>query len=130
MSVRRRDDTKVWPAGSTPPIVFMGLLDTVGAIGFPDISGVGAKPVTYNYVPLHDLAVSSEVQYVFQACSTHDRLTLFAPCFVRRSEQYDSGCVGTVDAVKAAAGTDQNVRNPKYNVVYGTEEVWYPGKVQ
>lgn len=69
----RAEKGKVWPPGQNPPIVFMGLLDTVGAVGVPRIDGVGIKPVTYDYVPMRDFAVSSEVQNVFQACSTHDR---------------------------------------------------------
>lgn len=63
----------VWPSGTNPPIVCMGLLDTAGAAGVPRIDGVGIKPLTYDYVPMRDFAVSSEVQHVFQACSTQDR---------------------------------------------------------
>jgi hypothetical protein len=126
--VRRRTANKVWPKGSTPPIVFMGLLDTVGAVGLPRISGVGAKPLTYDYVSLRDLAVSTEVQNVFQACSTHDRLTPFEPCFVRRSEQYDHNCLAIVDKLKADR-IAQDAHQPEYNgVQYTTEEVWYPGE--
>lgn len=61
--------------GKTPPVRFMGLLDTVGAVGLPRLDKVIFKPVTpvsYDY-KFRDYAVSGEVQDVFQACSTHDR---------------------------------------------------------
>lgn len=118
----RNDNGKVWVQGKTPPIVLMGLLDTVGAEGLPRINTAWAvnKPVMGGGVPMRDLAVSSEVQNVFQACATHDRLAAFEPCCVRRDKQYlwpqlhdDSDLYRSVDR--------------SYKVAYATEEVWYPG---
>jgi hypothetical protein len=127
----------VWPKGDKPPILFMGLLDTVGAYGLPRIDALAAKPLTYQYRPFRDFVVSGEVQHVFQACSTHDRLTPFEPCCVRRKEDYRSSpTVGTPQARSgASAGGDDTVpgrdqpdgASHKYNVEYTTEEWWYPG---
>jgi len=120
----RRNQAKTHPLGhNKPPIVFMGLLDTVGAAGLPTINpradGSSDKPVTYRYRPFRDLRVSGEVEHVFQACSTHDRLTPFEPCFVRRDSRH-------TDHSPIAAGRDQNVRTYAH-ANYTTEEVWYPG---
>lgn len=62
-----------------PPIEFMGLLDTVGSLGVPKID-----PGTSLSYDFHDQNVSNEVQHVFQALATHDRLFAFEPCFARR----------------------------------------------
>jgi len=67
-------------ARGRPPIKFLGLLDTVGALGVPNINpGVG---LSYEF---YDQNVSSEVANVYQALSVHDRLSVFEPCFVRRA---------------------------------------------
>ena len=64
-----------------PPIKFMGLMDTVGSLGIPKIdSGVS---LSYEF---YDQNVSNEVDCVFQALATHDRLSVFEPCFARRKE--------------------------------------------
>lgn len=107
----------VWPHGVQPPIVFMGLLDTVGAGGLPRIDELGlpTKRLTHGYRPFRDCVVSSEVQHVFHACSTHDRLAPFEPCFVRRREMHPMGLEGVLS------------QPPKYGVHFNTEEVWYPG---
>jgi Uncharacterized alpha/beta hydrolase domain (DUF2235) len=66
--------------GLNPPIRFMGLLDTVGALGVPKI---GPDGIGYEF---YDQIVSSEVKVVCQALAVHDRLSIFKPCFVRRSK--------------------------------------------
>jgi len=147
--------SQAWPSGnSKPPIVFMGLLDTVGAAGLPKIDPWAAKPVTYEY-DFRDLDISGEVENVFQACSTHDRLTPFEPCFVRRNSKHaprqqvassSSAQANTAapshgrvpkpaDASDSSrdtmAGRDQRTRDEntrKYgDADYTTKEVWYPG---
>lgn len=68
-----------------PPIKFMGLLDTVGSLGIPRIN-----PGLYlDYEEFYDQNVSGEVQNVYQALSIHDRLSVFEPCFIRRSKKYE-----------------------------------------
>jgi hypothetical protein len=103
----------------------MGLLDTVGAYGLPRIDALAEKPLTYQYRPFRDFVVSSEVQHVFQACSTHDRLTPFEACCVRRKEDYKAPQAGS----GASAGGSEALRRSGrgYDVVYTTEEWWYPG---
>ncbi len=87
-----------------PPVKFLGLLDTVGALGIPHInSGVG---LSYEF---YDQIVSTEVQNVYQALATHDRLGLFTPCFARRNE---------------SKVRQLNIDGP---VKYVTEESWFPG---
>ena len=87
-----------------PPVKFMGLLDTVGALGIPLInSGVG---LSYEF---YDQIVSTDVQNVYQALATHDRLGLFTPCFARRNE---------------SKMRQLHIDGP---VKYVTEEAWFPG---
>ena len=79
-----------------------GLLDTVGALGVPKITpGVD---LSYEF---YDQDVSWEVQTVCQALATHDRMSLFTPCFVRRS----------------AKKKHDFYQGTQYNI----EEVWFPG---
>jgi len=116
----REDTKKVWHAGSKPPIVFMGLLDTVGATGLPRINGLSMTPLTYEYRPFRDFVVSREVENVFQACSTHDRLAPFEPCPVRRRDQKPK-------ADAEVGGQSQEYDRKYLDADYHTEEVWYPG---
>jgi hypothetical protein len=94
----------------------MGLLDTVGAEGVPRIKPQGdpASAFTYEY-SFRDVVVSSEVQHVFQAASTHDRLAPFEPCTVRRSSKLGG------DAEGGYAGHYPGVE-------FSLQEVWYPGR--
>ncbi|KAF9915060.1 hypothetical protein FBU30_002203, partial [Linnemannia zychae] len=58
------------------PIKFMGLLDTVGAMGVPKLdSGIGLT-----FPEFHDQKISSEIEKVYHACAIHDRLWIFEPC--------------------------------------------------
>jgi hypothetical protein len=114
--VCRRENS--WERGLRPPVIFMGLLDTVGAEGFPHIRFNAAPPdmLTYDY-GFYDTHVSSEVQHVFQAASTHNRLGLFQPCPVLRNP-------GVAAAETAPDGyTGRHYRGVKFS----TREVWYPG---
>ena len=86
---------------------FMGLLDTVGALGVPKINpGVG---LSYEF---YDQNVSGEVQTVCQALATHDRMSLFTPCFVRRTLKVD---------------TDKKFVYKLDGWEYETLETWFPG---
>ena len=80
-----------------PPIKFMGLLDTVGSLGVPNISARAV--VEYNQTYYNQI-VSDAVENVYHALAAHDRLFGFEPCFVRRRPGTSSGV---------------------------TEEVWFPG---
>ena len=63
-----------------PPIEALYLLDTVGALGVPELD-----PMSTLKYQFYDQQICSEVQHVYQALSTHDRLTAFTPCFARRN---------------------------------------------
>ncbi|KAH7069850.1 hypothetical protein BKA63DRAFT_89763 [Paraphoma chrysanthemicola] len=73
---------RVWPVKR--PIRFMGLIDTVGALGIPRLNaGVGFDWAPFEFF---DQNVSSVVQHVFHAPSLHDRLWIFQPCLVYPGE--------------------------------------------
>ena len=81
---------------------FLGLLDTVGALGVPKVDpGMG---LDYEF---YDQDVSWEVQTVCQALATHDRVSVLSPCFVRRPK----------------ATTNKFYQTTTFE----TEEVWFPG---
>ncbi|KAH9206820.1 hypothetical protein DL95DRAFT_485959 [Leptodontidium sp. 2 PMI_412] len=65
----------------TPPIRFMGLLDTVGSLGIPSYNG----GVGLDWPTFYDQEVSSAVDHVYQAVSLHDRLYVFQPCLAKRN---------------------------------------------
>jgi hypothetical protein len=115
--------SRSWPRSSQPPIIFMGLLDTVGAEGIPRIKPQGdpASAFTYEY-NFRDLVVSSEVQHVFQAASTHDRLAPFEPCAVRRSDKMVGGAEG-----KGSSSSGSSTGHYP-GVEFSLQEVWFPGK--
>ncbi|KAF9309874.1 hypothetical protein BG003_009195 [Podila horticola] len=67
------------------PIKFMGLLDTVGAMGVPKLdSGIGLT-----FPEFHDQKISSVVEKVYHACAIHDRLWIFEPCRAIRPDDPD-----------------------------------------
>ncbi|KAF9325530.1 hypothetical protein BG006_011011 [Podila minutissima] len=60
------------------PIKFMGLLDTVGALGIPYLNpGVG---LTFN--EFRDTKISTVVEKVYHAVCIHERMWSFEPCHV------------------------------------------------
>ncbi|CAO3566949.1 unnamed protein product [Mortierella alpina] len=66
------------------PIKFMGLLDTVGAMGVPKLNaGIGLT-----FPEFHDQHISHEIEKVYHACAIHDRLWIFEPC--RALRDYDA----------------------------------------
>jgi len=63
------------------PVKFMGIIDTVGSLGVPNISaGIGL-----DYPGFYDQNISTEIEKVYHACSIHDRFWAFEPCRVRRA---------------------------------------------
>ena len=95
-----------------PPILFMGLLDTVGALGVPKLNA----GISFGY-EFYDNIVSSEVQICYQALSTHDRLFFFQPCFAQRAdpEQKQPRAESAWDKIKDSWPPPVTV------------EVWHPG---
>jgi hypothetical protein len=103
---------------SLPPIIFMGLLDSVGAKGIPTIRLKAAPDQIMHYPEsFHDICVSSEVQHVFQAASVHDRFGPFQHCAVRRSSKL----------LLAEAGRAGGYTGNYPGVKFTTKEVWFPG---
>ncbi|EOA88146.1 uncharacterized protein SETTUDRAFT_108194 [Exserohilum turcica Et28A] len=69
------------------PIRFMGIIDTVGALGIPRLSaGIGFDWSPFEFF---DQSVSSVVQHCYHAPCLHDRLWTFQPCLVSASEDAD-----------------------------------------
>jgi hypothetical protein len=72
------DATHVWQVKR--PIRFMGLIDTVGALGIPRLNaGIGFDWAPFEFF---DQNISSVVQDVYHAPALHDRLWIFQPCLV------------------------------------------------
>lgn len=79
---RRGNKGRVWQV--TKPIRYMGLIDTVGALGIPRLNaGIGFDWSPYEFF---DQQVSSSVQHVYHAPALHDRLWIFQPCLVYPNE--------------------------------------------
>jgi uncharacterized protein (DUF2235 family) len=76
------DVNHVWQV--TRPVRFMGIIDTVGALGIPRLNaGVGFDWAPFEFF---DQNVSSVVQHVYHAPCLHDRLWMFQPCLVYPGE--------------------------------------------
>lgn len=76
------DTGKVWQVKR--PIRFMGLIDTVGALGIPRVSaGVGFDWSPFEFFDQH---VSSAVHHVYHAPALHERLWIFQPCLIYPDE--------------------------------------------
>ncbi|KAJ6199816.1 hypothetical protein J3E72DRAFT_437926 [Bipolaris maydis] len=72
-------EDRVWQVKR--PIRFMGILDTVGALGIPRLSaGVGFDWSPFEFF---DMSISSVVQHCYHAPCLHDRLWIFQPCLAR-----------------------------------------------
>ncbi len=72
----RGDKGRVWE--TKQPIRFMGLIDTVGALGIPRINaGIGIDWSRFEFFDQH---ASSVIQHVYHAPAVHDRLWAFQPC--------------------------------------------------
>lgn len=72
------DVDRIWQVKR--PIRFMGLIDTVGALGIPRLNaGMGFDWAPFEFF---DQNASSVVQHVYHAPALHDRLWIFQPCLV------------------------------------------------
>ncbi|KAH7381251.1 hypothetical protein DE146DRAFT_279674 [Phaeosphaeria sp. MPI-PUGE-AT-0046c] len=72
------DASHIWQVRR--PIRFMGIIDTVGALGIPRLNaGIGFDWAPFEFF---DQNISSVVQEVYHAPALHDRLWTFQPCLV------------------------------------------------
>ncbi|KAG0562783.1 hypothetical protein KC19_9G171000 [Ceratodon purpureus] len=101
-----------------PPVKFMGLFETVGALGIPSLnpgSGVDYYGELNFYGKAEEgvSAVSGEVERVYQALAVHDRCSVFNPCHVKRD--------------KLNGDFVYNKEPYNLDIDYKTEELWFPG---
>ncbi|KAH6883915.1 hypothetical protein B0T10DRAFT_579997 [Thelonectria olida] len=81
------------------PVKFMGIFDTVGRLGVPELSPRQGFVWPESF---YDNNISSVVENTYHALSMHDRLSAFRPCLARR--------------------------NPKHgNNAFPIHEKWFPG---
>lgn len=94
-------EDRVWQVKR--PVRFMGIIDTVGALGIPRLSaGVGFDWSPFEFF---DQSISSVVQYCYHAPCIHDRLWTFQPCLVASTEEFE------------------DANEPKANIT----QKWFPG---
>lgn len=83
----RRNADKIWQVKQ--PILFMGLIDSVGPRGLPRIIGA-FEPTSFEFF---DQRVSSTVKDVYHAVAVHERLSVIPQCLVHASEKSPSTVV-------------------------------------
>lgn len=77
------NEERVWQVAR--PIRFMGLIDTVGALGIPRLNaGIGFDWAPFEFF---DQTASSVVQHIYHAPALHDRLWIFQPCLIYPGEE-------------------------------------------
>lgn len=109
------DSSHIWQVAR--PIRFMGIIDTVGALGIPRLNaGIGFDWAPFEFF---DQNISSCVQEVYHAPALHDRLWIFQPCLVFPSpSKPDSTTNGN-----ANANGNGNTTIPKSKIT----QRWFPG---
>jgi len=71
--------------GSEGGVFFLGLFDTVGALGIPAFG-----PNGFIYGNLHNLDVSSKVKYAYQALATHENTSVFDAAHITRDDKEEN----------------------------------------
>ncbi|KAL1801274.1 hypothetical protein ACET3X_001616 [Alternaria dauci] len=118
-SMRRKGlGDRVWQVKR--PIRFMGIIDTVGALGIPRLNaGIGFDWSPFEFF---DQTVSSVVQHVYHAPCLHDRLWIFQPCLVHPSEE--DGADKAVVKQKWFPGTHYDVGRMTFRFVRQSPANW------
>jgi uncharacterized protein (DUF2235 family) len=115
------DKDRVWQVKR--PIRFMGLIDTVGALGIPRLNaGIGFDWSPFEFF---DQQVSSVVQYVYHAPCLHDRLWIFQPCLVYPCE--DEERVKAVVHQQWFPGTHYDVGRMTFRFIRQSPTNWVEG---
>jgi len=109
-----------------PPVRFMGIFDTVGALGIPSFTGgVGLE---WRDEEFFDNAISQVVRDVCHLVSLHDRFYVFQPCLARRApgtkRQGAAGRARKEGGEKHSTGKDGDVGASDHD---GIDEEWIPG---
>ncbi|KAF1832825.1 hypothetical protein BDW02DRAFT_599591 [Decorospora gaudefroyi] len=113
-------DDRVWQVKS--PVRFMGILDTVGALGIPRLNaGVGFDWSPFEFF---DQKVSTVVQHVYHAPCLHDRLWIFQPCLVYPPEDTGDGSARAVVKQKWFPGTHYDVGRMTFRFLRQTPSNW------
>ncbi|KAF2026622.1 hypothetical protein EK21DRAFT_92271 [Setomelanomma holmii] len=117
----KADADRVWPVKR--PIRFMGLIDTVGALGIPRLNaGIGFDWAPFEFF---DQNVSSVVQHVYHAPSLHDRLWVFQPCLIYPSDA--SGAEKAIVHQKWFPGTHYDLGRMTFRFVRQSPMNWLEG---
>lgn len=75
-----------------PPILFVGVWDTVGSLGAPGLIGQYVQPGKYKY---HDTSLNSQIVNAYHALAVDERRGPFAPTLFERPENW----TGTLEQV-------------------------------
>jgi uncharacterized protein (DUF2235 family) len=113
-------EDRVWQVKR--PIRFMGIIDTVGALGIPRLSaGVGFDWSPFEFF---DQSISSVVQHCYHAPCLHDRLWTFQPCLVSPAvDDDDDGVVANITE-KWFPGTHYDVGRMTFRFVRQSPANW------
>jgi uncharacterized protein (DUF2235 family) len=115
------DAQHVWQ--TRRPIRFMGLIDTVGALGIPRLNaGIGFDWAPFEFF---DQNISSVVQEVYHAPCLHDRLWMFQPCLVYAGSGAEKARVHQ----KWFPGTHYDVGRMTFRFVRQSPTNWIEGVV-
>jgi hypothetical protein len=113
-------EDKVWQV--TRPIRFMGIIDTVGALGIPRLNaGIGFDWSPFEFF---DQTISSVVQHVYHAPCLHDRLWTFQPCLVYPNEEVDDSEDKAVVNQRWFPGTHYDVGRMTFRFVRQSPANW------
>ncbi|KAH8723022.1 hypothetical protein GQ44DRAFT_729158 [Phaeosphaeriaceae sp. PMI808] len=115
------DADRVWQ--TKRPIRFMGLIDTVGALGIPRLNaGIGFDWAPFEFF---DQTISSVVQHIYHAPALHDRLWIFQPCLVFPSER--EGAEKVIVNQKWFPGTHYDLGRMTFRFVRQSPTNWIEG---
>lgn len=113
-------DDRVWQVKR--PIRFMGVIDTVGALGIPRLNaGIGFDWSPFEFF---DQTVSTVVQHVYHAPCLHDRLWIFQPCLVYPSEEDGDGKEKAVVKQRWFPGTHYDVGRMTFRFIRQSPANW------
>jgi len=107
------------------PIRFMGIIDTVGALGIPRLNaGIGFDWSPFEFF---DQTVSSVVQHVYHAPCIHDRLWIFQPCLVYPNEEEVDGKEKALVHQRWFPGTHYDVGRMTFRFIRQSPTNWIEG---